>query len=278
MSNSRKIKHRRTIHAGNLLNALYFRKPYKILPNSTLNQWLEVNADIHHVAGTYPYMGFFTIGNKGMQAVTSGDGAIKFLPQDQFPHHSNLYGPLPFVLRETDNDLTPAERANYALRVMVEFHGVTYIAYYAKRLELSDVEPQVQLIRKVDGVEDPIPYVPAAENLTPEPLRIGDGATPASADALKASSPVSITFTERDVQELINVCSIIHHDPDLAMVTEIGLCTGADHPTKLEDGNDFLEAIDVQVNGMLAAGNIFSLSPGGFTTSVDLGVSEPLTI
>ena len=274
----------RMIHVGHLQNALYMRKPYIPLPNSTLNQKFGVNADVTLEDGEYPYLGYFCIGRGGHAHEAAADSGVNIVPVESLANHSALKKHLPFVCRPLDNDLGDIEREKYALRVIEEHHGVQYAVYYLRRLELDAAEPIVEVIVLEDGeIVSRTPYTPSINDLSPQAITINQGDyIPTEGKHLKAYATVNILFTEADVQEVLNAVAIIYQDESYGIISEIGLCSGVDRTVSSPDGIGgtitMKEACVVQLNNAISTLQPINFSKSKFNVDIDVGSAEPLTV
>ena len=123
-----------------------------IKPNSTLNQKFDLFPNEIFNSGETPTVKYLTIGNGGHTASMGVDGLPLINPVPHSPRHAALYNHLPFIIREVGEDLTPGERLLYRLRVPRTIDGVNYMCYYAKVLDLSLVEPKIELRNNTDGI------------------------------------------------------------------------------------------------------------------------------
>src|SRR5690606_15519488 len=133
------------------------------------------------------------------------------------------------ILRELDNDLSVTEREKYALRRMETHNGRNYWAYYLKRLNLNGVSQQLQHTTVQDGVATTVPYIPTSANLNPTaPANYSPDVVSTEGNFLSTSAIITINFTEGDIAELVEVARIMYDNEYMAVISEIGLCSGVD--------------------------------------------------
>ena len=138
-----------------------------IKPNSTLNQKFDLFPNEIFNSGETPTVKYLTIGNGGHTASMGVDGLPLINPVPHSPRHAALYNHLPFIIREVGEDLTPGERLLYRLRVPRTIDGVNYMCYYAKVLDLSMVEPKIELRNNTDGIITATDFTPSLADLNP---------------------------------------------------------------------------------------------------------------
>jgi hypothetical protein len=271
----------RTAYGSLLQTCEWLKRPYVVLENTTLNEKFGIQSRVLPAAGVYPSLGYLAIGNGGHKL---GLGADALVAPDVTQHTARNAAPfkiMPFVLRETDNDLTAPERAKYALRREEDHGGVRYYAYYLKRLDLSQVTPSLEYI-VIDGATKTVTeFVPTSADLNPVPTDLAPtGVNTVSGDYLSATAKVPVVFTPADMTELRNMAQILFGNDKYAIVSEVAMCTGVD---KMVDspapGNStipFNEAIAVQTASFVSTFIPAKFMVTGFNMLLDMGSTEPL--
>ena len=258
--------------------------PYSITPNSTLNEYLKINQNVSPPSTTIPTIGYYCIGYGGisMQNCTNNQDVLPF--PKVFQHRADdtgLFKMVPFVMREINNDLTPQERAKYALRREENFKGVKYYAYYLKRLDLSRTQISTQIITKqADGSFTNTEFNPRDSNLKPQPQELTVG----EENVLKATyarsvAQVPVNFGKQDVEEIYNVFNILHGDPMTAVISEIGLVSGIDKTVEVVTSSgrsQFTEVIAAQIAHINRTIQYLGANTGGFESIFNLGINEPI--
>lgn len=276
----------RTVYGAALQTAINYDRPYTIVENSTLNQKFEIHANQLPTESDHLATGYYCIGNGGHRAVTGADGITSIRHHQHQPTDAACFRHLPFVLRQVDNDLTIEQRANYALRRIETHNGQQYVAYYAKRLALDNMTVGMWRTSVSGGVENTIPFVPTASNLSPQPAQLlGDDESSvltASGDYVSGSGVVTINFTEQDAAELREVARVLYGDERYAVISELAVVSGIDRTlTGPGPGNSnvsYNEAIAAQITTHIAVYYQMDVSNDGFTYVADVGITEPLFI
>lgn len=258
--------------------------PYTVKPNTTLNQLLGINQSMHPPHTTIPTIGYFCIGYGGISLQNCTNDSDAFPMPKIFQHtaeDTGLFKPVPFVMREFNNDLTAQERTKYALRVVETYKGVKYYSYYLKRLDLSKTRVETKIITVADdGSLSEEDYSPTITNLNP----IAQELSAERENILKAKygrsiAQVNVNISREDVEELKNVFNIRHGDPNRALITEIGLVSGVDklvEVTTSSGRSQFQEVIAAQIAHINATIQYLAAVNDGFDSIFNLGVNEPL--
>ncbi len=271
----------RTVYAALLQTNLFLDLPHNYATHSTLNEALGINSNILPNTSEKNSLKFWTIGIRGHQGDIGTNGLLLVKPIPHRATDGNNYYTLPFVLREVGNDLTPTERAKYALRKEEVISGVTYIAYYARRIDFTGVTSGMKLITVDSQSETVSDFVPGVSNLNPTPPTLPNtGTTIVSGEYVAATARISIGMTPQEAQEFRNVCDILFQTTDYALVSEIALCTGVNRSIQYTNGPTTIsmnEGIGVQVATFIPSMNhLNSSSNNGFELELDVGVREPM--
>lgn len=273
----------RTIYGAYLDSCKKIGAAFNMKANTTLNEKFSVQAGVPPDANTYPNVTYYAIGNGGHVGKVGADGVFKLSQQMFYATSAALYNHLPFVLRPFGNDLSPTDRTKYGLRRIEQRNGVNYIAYYLRRLDMTNVQPSMSLTTVQDGQSVTTPFVPDSSCLNPTPpLLSNTGVNTTDGTYVNSKATIGIILSDIDVQEFLNVIDIIYQgDRDYAMISEIAMCSGVDRQVQVTDASNsssfnMLEAICVQVNDFV--NTVASLQ---FTNDVswnlDIGATEPLT-
>lgn len=275
----------RTVYGAGLQNALLLRRPYPILPNSTLNQKFNIRASDTLLPGVYPAIGYYAIGRKGTrrQVATNGDGYD--LPVKHRPRDAGQFEAVPFVLRLQTDDIPESEREKYALRRAEQHEGLDYFAYYLKRIPTTNAVIDYTLTTVSNGVESTITFTPNSGDLNPtQPVLPPSGSTPAleNGDYLAVASELPIVFNALDVAEFENVCSILFGDPLFASISEICLVSGVDKVVTVTGSGGaqfpFNEVVCAQITHHITTSYNLAFAATGFSLTVDLGATEPMLV
>jgi hypothetical protein len=271
----------RTGYNNMLQTAMLLGAPYTWLPNSTLNERLTIQAKVYPASDVYPRLKYVCIGNGGHTMSVGADGVAAPDPTQHIGTNSGLFKPLPFVLREVTNDLTDAERVNYALRREETWNGRRYYAYYAKRIDTSNVVPKLEYIQVRDGVTTTEDFVPDSSDLNPVPQDLSpDGVNTTNGDYIATSAKLPLDFDANDMTELRNVGMVIYGEEKRAIISEIALCTGVDKQVSVTTGGNatvmFNEAIGVQISSFVSSFIQSKYQKSGEDVLLDIGATEPL--
>lgn len=271
----------RTVYGAAVQTSLLLGLPVTFPEFTTLNQLLSIQQNTLPSIQDRPNLGYYIWGNRGHSMIVGVNG----IPLNEVVQHratdAGVYGQLPFVLREVNQDLTANERAKYVLRRQEEHAGIPYYAYYGRRLDKTNLSMGIYFTQIQDGLAVVSNFVPAQANLTPSPQQLSNIATNLiNADYVAARARMSLTMTESDVVEMLNVAKVIYDDERYAIVSEIGLCTGVDkmiNATSFGGGTfQFAEAIGVQIAAHVAVYNPLLQTNTGVEIEMDIGVNEPL--
>ena len=258
--------------------------PFDVMENSTLNQALNIRPTDFPNQSTYPTIRYYCIGMGGID-FQNCTNTVNGVPYPKIYQHmaddTGLFKIIPFVLRETNNDLTLVERQNYALRRVEEINGVRYYAYYLKRIDMTNVQVEAKIFTKQDdGAYTEQDYIPTVSKMSPQPQVL----TPEEENVLSASygrtvALVPIKFSEQDATELFNVFNVLYNNSELALISEIGLVSGVDKDVTVQTTTGqttFKEVIAAQLCHINRTLYYLSSSRLGFENNFNLGVNEPL--
>ena len=251
-----------------------------IKPNSTLNQKFDLFPNEIFNSGETPTVKYLTIGNGGHTASMGVDGLPLINPVPHSPRHAALYNHLPFIIREVGEDLTPSERLLYRLRVPRTIDSVNYMCYYAKVLDLSMVEPKIELRNNTDGIITATDFTPSLADLNPvKPVIPVNGNITSTGNYLASTAKIEFVMNEAEITELLNACNIIYGSDNYAFISEIGLCSGVDRTLMGNFGGPpsaYTEAVGVQImNFISTAIPAYALSTS-ITQTIDVGSTSPL--
>lgn len=271
----------RSAAGANLQSHQINGKPLSIMANSSLNQKFSVQqntalADTDNVSQQY-----ITLGNAGHSFIYNGNNVPYPIPVQHEPQHAGLYNHIPFIMRLPNEDLTPTERAKYRLRVIQEYGGKNYVCYYARLLDLSATDPTLEL-RTVDAngnvTTEPFAYTLADLNPVPPTVTAGSVWT-TSGDYIASTGKVPFVLSATDVQEILNAMNIITGDDNTAIISEIGLCSGADRSVTGDFNGvaaSYTEVIGCQITFFISAFYALKFLNQGVNAMFDVGSVEPL--
>ena len=258
----------------------YIGKQLKILPNSTLNQKLNINQDILPVSTEIPVVKYLAIGNGGHGFIIGGNGRVKWNAKHHTVKHTALYNQLPFVLRLPENDLSASERLKYRLRRLETHNGVTYVAYYLRVLDLSTTEPTLELRHVEDGVTTSTPYEPTIEDLNPVPPTLVTGeAVTTTGDYLASTAKIPFKLSPEEVEEFVNAVKIIEGEDGYAVISEVATVSGIDRAVTGDFNGaqqSYTDVIYAQITSFISTAWVMEYQTDGITLTVDVGNVEPL--
>lgn len=273
----------RTVYGAYLQTCQLMGIPFVLAPNSTLNEKFLASQNIALNSQDMPKMQYVAVGNGGHRMQVSGNSALQVpVPIMHRTTDAALFNHLPFVLRPQANDLTPAERARYGIRVAETHDSEDYFAYYLRRIDLTGVQAEQQIKHVEAGTTSTLPFVPTLDNLSPEPpLTPPGGSIPTTGDYAVASARVTFVLDEFDIAELKNVSLVLEGSEDFAIISEMAMVSGVE---KVVSAQDYLGA-NFNFNEIIAAQCVAHLTgmfhvlkgtSNGITTIFDTGATEPL--
>ncbi len=272
-----------TLYGGQLMNTLAFKRPFKLVANTTLNEKLEVQAGIAPSAGEMPGIQYICIGNRGHRNRTGPDGQPYTSDVQHQPVDAGLFNLIPFVMVPIDKDLTVAQQKRYGGRKLHNIGGKNYVGYWIRRLDTSKADPEMRL-NTVDGKNvSSKPYTPTSDNLNPTPVDLSSTeVNTSSGQYVSSESTVEVVFTAEEVEMIIDACRILYDNEGYAVVSEIGLVSGVDRKI-LAQGNgtqtfDFVEVIAAQICAILSTYHNLPAANNGFKETLNMGITEPMLL
>lgn len=277
MSNTNVV---RTAIASLMQTGQYIGLNVPKLPNSTLNQKLDIHQDIELAASDVPSVRYIAIGNGGHGFITGANGRVKWKALHHRARHTALYNQLPFVLRRLDDDLSPTERLRYRLRRIETHNGIQYAAYYLRVLDVSTTDVMAELRHVEDGVTTSTPWSPTLEDMNPTPpaLIAGEAVT-TTGDYISSTAKIPFVMSPSDVQEFVNAVKIIEGDDGYAVISEVATVSGVDRAVIGNIGGanqSYTDAIYTQVTSFISTAWVMEYQTDGVELTIDVGNVEPL--
>ncbi|MBE0438313.1 MAG: hypothetical protein IBX57_00905 [Gammaproteobacteria bacterium] len=270
----------RTVYGSALQTAALLKIPHRIVENTTLNEKFSIEADLELTEDDFPGVNYYCIGNGGHRVVSGADGIPYTTPINHRATDAALFNHIPFVVRDLDDDLTIARREKYALRKIITVGDKNYIAYYLKRIDVSQVTTEMQHTKVIDGNQTTTAFVPSNDNLNPEPPALpNDGIITTDGNYVTSSAIVTIAFDEQDVEELMDVSRILYNDEDHAIISEVGLCSAVDRvvtTTGYVGTFNYREALGAQVVTHITGYYPVGYTNAGFELKIEAGATEPM--
>lgn len=268
----------RTAAGAHLQNHLYLGKPYVPMPNSTINQDLRIQDALTPSESDRFSLQAYVFGNKGHRSEIGANGVTLTESNQHQPTDAGLFGITPMVLRLPENDLSVEQRRNYYYRRLEEHNGTVYVAYYAKKLDMSNVNPALEIRNKDTGGSVPFNY--ELTNLRPEPQTIPSNmAMVASGQLVSSTAKVQIVFTEFDIDEALNVSKVMYGRDSYAIISEIGLVQGVTRRITIDSNGasvPFDELICGQIGSFVASHIALKFLNKNHTITLDVGATEPV--
>lgn len=270
----------RTVYGTFLQTIKNLGLPFKLVPNTTLNERFNVQSGVAPESHQVPSMRYLAIGNLGHATVKADDGSDETVPIVHRATDAALYGQIPFVLREMNDDLPAHERSRYALRVQESHNGRQYIAYYLRRIDMTQVNAQLQRVEIVDGVATVTPFVPTTDNLNPQRPKVpNSGMVVGSNSSESASAVVTIALGPKDIEEILNAHRIRTGSTRSPVISELALVSGVDKEVSGSSGGagnfTYNEVIAAQVNVHVSTYHALGYSTNGAEFTLDVGGVEP---
>ena len=272
-----------TIAAAHLQNCKLLNKPFTLLPNSTLNQKYNVFADQLPATNEYPGLAYIGIGNKAASYELASNGFLLTTPIPHLPRHASLYNMIPFVVRPANDDLSAAERMRFRLRVpMSTPGGQAVVAYYLRKLDLTNVAPGVELRNVNNGTITTTPWEHDLADLNPaHPVISNVNLNNPDGDYLVSTAKTVFRLEQDDVMNIMEACSLLYGDPRYAAINEVAICTGVD---KVLQGvfngvsANYTESIATQIAAFVSQSHILTASTKEVEIGLNVGSVEPLLI
>ncbi len=176
---------------------------------------------------------FFIIGTGAHIPQPRNDGATFLMSVPHSPADSGPYYWLPFKMVKLSGagsqpDISGPERRKYVMRRLVTISGDHYAAYWIKRLPLSSgLTPSRFTYLVNNGVASaPTPFSPGSSHMQPTRPTLVQGVIPTTGRYFEASIPITITFTEAEVNDLRNVGQVLFNNPNAIVISEVALVYG----------------------------------------------------
>lgn len=277
MANSNVV---RTAIAGYVQTNQYLKLPVQQLANTTLNEKLNIAANLTLTDSDIVGVSCVVIGNGGHGFTIGANGLVKWDARLHKPQHNALFNQVPFVLRLPDQDLTPTERLKYRLRTMVSYGGQDYVAYFARVLDLSNTQVALELRTVSNGVTTATPYTPTIEDLNPVPDTLTTGQVlTATGDYVASTAKVPFTMSPSEVADFVNAMKIITGEDGYAIISEMGTVAGVDRTisnTIAGAVQNYPELIGAMITSHIPTAWVMEYQTDGITLTVDVGNVEPL--
>lgn len=203
--------------------------PFTVMDFSTLNEGLNIEHGTAFPVTAIPEISFLCIGRGGhINATAAGGESITHVQQHKI-NSAALFDQIPFLVRETTNDISPTERQKYRLRKLEVFGGISYFVYYGLKVDLVAAAPNVDVLTTDMGVTTSAPYTPTAAQLQKDPVTLNNGVpVTSSGEHIAVSIPFVITLTKEDITNIIEAVTIARGSAALASISEVAVVSGID--------------------------------------------------
>lgn len=274
-----------TLQTNNLLG-----KPHTLIKHSTLNEKFSINppaigSDTELLPNQKPVIQCLVIGNGGHGVTNIESGQIPFTYPKQ--HRSTdfaLFNHIPFAMKDimAGEDISGGtfDRNRYCLRKEISVEGVLYAVYYGRRLINVDQTNVVitHFVSENGEIISTEPFVPTSGNLSPvAPAPPNDEVVITTADYIAISAVLPILLDTDDIAELKNVANILYGNEDLAIISELGVCTGYNQSVAITTGGGTInEVLGCQIFTHVVTYHAASHVNNGLSINLELGATEPL--
>ena len=272
----------RTLWASHLATLRYAGKPFTLLPNTTLNQKFNIGANEKPMTNEYPMLNGIVIGNSGCYGEMKPSGTLRTVHYNKKPTHAALFRHIPFIVRPIDNDLSATVRAGYGLRYPFAKDGVKYVAYFLKRLHPEDWAQSTTLTSVgQDGIISNVDeYIPDVSALTPVVPTVSNGTLiTATGDYVGTTLQTKINLNENDIREIVDAVTIFLGDPELAVISEMGVTHGIMRQISGQFGSvtsQYVESVCTQISMFAPEFSDLNSSAKSLEISLSCGNMEPL--
>lgn len=230
-------------------------------------------------------MQYLAIGSGGHYSVVNASTKRSRMDSKPYsPRQTGFFDIMPFVVRDTDNDLDAEQRKRYRGRKVITVNGVNKIAYFYRHIDLSSAAITQTIVKKDKGVITSVPYKPTITDLIP-PDPVVSGVSDGS--YIRTLIALDITFTAEEAAWLREVAEIWYGDANEAIVSEIAICSGVDktitkrypllgNQTPQPVASSLKEAVGIQINVIESLYHAMTFSNGSVTEKVYIGTEDPL--
>lgn len=240
-----------TIYLQDLRQKRDIGYPYVIKPGTTLNDILDIKKD-GYTTSIYPTLNYFCIGVGGAKFISDTDYTISsHSAKDVQP-----FDMIPFILRESNNDIDMELRKMYSFRKEIVINGTLYIAYYLKRIPEIISRNDFFKITIDEGNRNHLSIFNTNDTniLYPKPIDKAELMNNKDrATLIVKTTKFLFSLDSDELKELDNVMKILGKSSKL---TEISLCTAIngkdiiDEPSKVQCA--YFTTCDIDINLRLA--------------------------
>lgn len=269
----------RTCYAAYLQTSKYLGlTPFRIIPHTTLNEKFNIQSGIAPSTGEVPNVRYLVIGNMGHYSVKGPDGSDETTNYIHRANDAALYNQIPFIMRETSDDIPADRRDQYCLRTTETYNGKNWIVYYGRRINVTGVQPQLLELEVINGIITAKPYTPTVDDLNPVPPVISNSGTVIGSNkTVSASAIVKVALTAEEIRDITNAYRIRTGSTKSPTISEMGLCSGVDRRVTAVGSNfTYNEVIACQINVFIATNHPIGYNSSGLDITFDIGGVEPM--
>ena len=238
------INSQRALYNVDLYLKFMLGVPYKLLPNTSLNEKFDILPRVSVPKGVYPTLKYWAIGTGG-NSVVDNVGGLNYSEHGALD--AALFQQIPFVMKRLDDDVDPSIREKYRFRRVELINNEEYACYYLKKIPGYTINDQFyKVVTKVmeDGTKQSMLYLvdmndPAILDPVPRDRFITIDNVDATTCYTKLAK-LEFNLSSEEVEELEKVMDL--KKLERRNITEIAACTGIE--TLTDDG---AEASCVQV-------------------------------
>jgi len=270
------INSARTMYSLRLQTNMLQGKQHTTLPNTTLNEKLNILPTEVVPTGVYPTIKYFSIGIGGADIVT---GLSTYSFSKHKPTDAGLFEEIPFVIKLTTADLTPTEQLQYRFKKLLNINGIEYYGYYMKAIPATDIKDGLYKVSMTNNIPtlsvfdtntdkllNPVPRDPTNTLLD---LNVTDYI----ANVIK----LKFIMTAAEMLEINNVLDIMYGLGNNKNIREIAVLTGIDKT--LNDGSIEATCCEIGFHVEVNIDNQSYLSTSNdFIRSIELGGMEILAL
>jgi len=225
----------KTIYSIKLANAKTVGIPYKLLPNTTLNEKFNILVtNSNQALPEYPILNLLTIGVNENSGDTSSLTRLNLIRSKHRPTDAALFKHIPFYLRPIDEVGAYPPSKNVRLKTKISIQGKDYLAGYGYIINDIDYKDDILIYNSISDEYVSVTKLDTTTNdllnLVPiDDLHMTLNDNTYITDFLK----IHIYLTKTELLEIKNAMDILFGDTPL--ITELGLCNSI--PTILDNGS-----------------------------------------
>lgn len=277
--------------------------PINPAPNTTLNEAIN-NRSIVPFQPDTPTQGMEVVEeynpitdsiNNNIQYIAIGTGGriLKSNPKTgkpkvtKIPHKARdtgLFEIIPWMIRDIDNDLTAEQRRHYRLRKTIEVGGVLKVAYFLKRVDLSQATITQQIVKIDRGSKTATNYTPTVNDLKPDIHELNG---PNDGTFINTKVNIELNITAEEAEALRHVGEVWYGDSEDLVISEIAICSGCEkrvikkypntgRQTALNVNQELLEATAVQAIIIRSTKHEMDFYNGSVGEDINLGTEDVL--